>query len=108
MLSEALRLLRVFHDLKQKDLAKALDMSVSHICEIEKGYATPSLDLLNKYADYFKIPLSSIVFFSEQFEQGKVRSDASLRVKRAIASKIINILKYIEDKTGGDHDQSAI
>lgn len=62
MLHDALRLLRVFHDLKQKELAEKLAISNSHISEIEKGNRTPSLDVIKKYADYFKIPVSSVLF----------------------------------------------
>ena len=37
MLSDALRLIRVFHDLKQQDLADRLEISKSYLSEIENG-----------------------------------------------------------------------
>ena len=37
MLSEALRLIRVFHDLKQTELADRLGVSKSYLSEIESG-----------------------------------------------------------------------
>ena len=98
MLSESLRLLRVFHDLKQKELAKALDLSSSHLCEIENGNKTPSMDVINRYAQYFKVPISSIMFFSEQLSEDK-GSDTDIAARNAIASKIIKFLKIIEERT---------
>ena len=98
MVSEALRLLRVFHDLKQRELAEKLGISPSHVSELEKGNRTPSLEVIQKYADVFRIPASSIMFFAENIDatqDGKsIRSDA----KTAIASKIIRFLKVIESK----------
>ena len=42
MINEALRLIRVFHDLKQFELADRLKVSKSHISEIESGNWLPS------------------------------------------------------------------
>lgn len=99
MLSEALRLLRVYHDMKQKDLAKKLGLSSSHVSEIESGNKTPSLEVVQKYAALFKIPVSSIMFFSEQIEGVSTKSAIETRAKNAIASKIISLLKAIELRT---------
>ena len=49
MINEALRLIRVFHDLKQFELAERLKVSKSHISEIESGTKAPSLELIEKY-----------------------------------------------------------
>ncbi len=99
MLSEALRLLRVYHDLKQKDLATKLGLSNSHISEIEKGLKTPSLDVIEKYASLFKIPVSSIMFFSEQISVSGEPLSIDKRAKNAIATKIISLLKTVEMRT---------
>lgn len=102
MISEALRLLRVFHDLKQKELAEKLEISPSHISEVENGNRTPSLEVIQKYAVVFRVPVSSILFFSESIDnaqQGKTSSD---KAKTAIASKVIRFLKLIESKAGLD------
>ena len=48
MLGEALRLIRVYHDLKQKQVAERLDISTSYLSEIEKGHKTPSLELIQR------------------------------------------------------------
>lgn len=102
MLSEALRLLRVFHDLKQTELAEKLDISKSYVSEIEKGNRTPSLDMIERYAQAFKVPVSSILFFSEQIESVQKNKAAIPKARQAIASKIIKLLQVIEDRTEVD------
>lgn len=99
MISEALRLLRVFHDMKQKELADKLGISKSHISEIENGNRTPSLDVIARYSEVFRIPISSILFFAENIETAQDSSKLNSRVKSAIASKILGFLQLIEAKT---------
>lgn len=96
-LSEALRLIRVFHDLKQVELAARLNVSRSHLSEIEKGVKTPSLELIGKYSLEFNIPSSSILFFSEEIDA----AENGGKLKFKIASKVIDFLKFIEKKSNG-------
>jgi len=68
MLNEALRLIRVFHDINQSVLAERLQISKSYLSEIESGKKSPSLDILEKYSEIFEIPVSSILLFSEKMD----------------------------------------
>lgn len=100
MLAEALRLIRVFHDMKQKDLAERLEISNSHLSEIEAGKKHPSIDLINRYSAEFGIPSSSILFFAENLDEPDGSVDAKAKkVRRAISRKVINFLKLIEERT---------
>jgi len=92
MLGEALRLIRVFHDCKPSELAAALGLSASYLSEIENGKKTPSMDVLQKYADYFDTTLSAIMFFSEDIAKVKP-------TKAAITKKLIKFLQIIEKAT---------
>ena len=65
MIHRALRLLRVYHNLKQKDLAVKLEISASHLSEIEKGTKGVSVEMLEKYSEVFRLPVSSIALFAE-------------------------------------------
>ena len=58
MLSEALRLIRVFHDMKQTELAQRLGISKSYLSEIESGKKPPRMDLIERYVSEFDIPSS--------------------------------------------------
>jgi transcriptional regulator with XRE-family HTH domain len=99
MLSETLRLLRVFHDLKQIELAGRLEISKSYLSEIENGNRTPSMEILQRYADTFRIPLSSILFFSENIDDARHGRNVATSAKSAISSKIMDFLRLIEART---------
>ncbi len=94
MLGEALRLIRVFHDCKTGELAKALDISPSYISEIESSKKTPSLDTLKKYADYFDTTVSAIMFFAEDLDKDKKNPG-----KATARKKLIKFLRLIENAT---------
>ena len=95
MLSEALRLIRVFHDLKQFEAADKLGISKSYLSEIESGTKTPSIDLIQKYAVEFGIPASSILLFAEEIPNAKRGG----KLRATIASKVIDFLRLIERKS---------
>jgi transcriptional regulator with XRE-family HTH domain len=93
MINEALRLLRVFHDLKAIELADKLGISQSYLSEIESGKKEPSLELIRKYADIFRTNPSSILLFSEDIEQiGKKK-----KLKDILRKKTIDFLQKIEN-----------
>lgn len=94
MINEALRLIRVFHDLKQVEIADRLGVSKSHVSEIEKGTKSPSLALIEQYSRVFRLPVSSIMFFAEELPQAQ----AGDRVRSRIAGKVIDILRFVERK----------
>lgn len=95
MLNRALKLLRTYHQFKQIELAKRLGISNSYLSEIETGLKTPGIDLLEKYADLFKMPVSSIMLFSEKMSEKKTTGE-QLRV--AAADKILRLLEWIEER----------
>lgn len=95
MLHQALRLLRTYHQLTQVDLAKRLGMSNSYLSEIESGVKSPNLELLAQYANLFKMPVSSILLFSESVNR-QHKPGAKLQV--AAAKKIIRLLEWAEER----------
>ena len=111
MLSEALRLMRVFHDMKQVELADRLGVSRSHLSEIESGKKEPSLDLVRRYADLFDVPVSSILFFSENLDPDRSPKQLT-RVRGVIAGKVLDFLKLVErraelNKDDAEKDEAA-
>jgi len=95
MMHRALRLLRTYHDLKQGELAECLGISGSYLSEIEGGTKTPSLDLLQKYAGVFRIPVSSILLFSESIVKGQKRPK---KLQVIAADKILRLLEYLDER----------
>lgn len=94
MLNRALKLLRTFHQLSQVELSKRLGISNSYLSEIESGRKSPSVELLGSYANIFKIPVSSILLFSEQLENSN--GGNALRVKAA--DKVLRLLEWVAEK----------
>ena len=94
MLNEALRLIRVYHDLSQTQLCYTLGLSNSKLSEIESGNKTVSLKLLDKYSQLFEIPVSSLILFSENLNAPKV-TDA---LRLSVARKVICLLDWVFEK----------
>ena len=61
---KALSELRKEKNMTQKELAKALNLSVSAIAMYEIGKRTPCLKKALEIADFFGVPIESIDFFS--------------------------------------------
>ena len=78
-LSEALRLLRVYNDISQKEMAKKLDISTSYLSEVEKGKKEPTMTLIRKYSVLFSISASVILFFSENLQKEKGKDGFALQ-----------------------------
>ena len=98
MLNKALRLIRVFHDLSQKDVAAKLQIAPSYLSEIEAGKKEPTLLLLKRYSEEFQIPMSSILFFAEHMDDGVAAS----RLKTAVSGKVLKLLDFIAARSGRD------
>lgn len=99
MLGEALRLIRVYHDLKQKEAAERVGVSTSYISEIERGTKTPTLEVIEKYSRQFDIPVSSIMFFSESLERGGSMDTA----RTFVAGKVLALMQFLEARAGRAH-----
>lgn len=93
MLNEALRLIRVYHDLTQTQLSYELSISNSFLSEIEAGKKVPSLDLLGKYGQRFDLPVSSLMFFSESLESPKPTD----KIRLSVARKAIALLGWVAE-----------
>ncbi len=96
MLENALKMIRVFHDMPQKQLAAYLGIAPSFLSEIEAGKKQPTLALLEKYSEQFKIPVSSIMYFSESMKDGSIGERTRVRVSR----KVLALLNFIAERSG--------
>lgn len=93
MINRALKTIRLYHDLKQSDLAANLCISKSYLSEIESGKKTVNFDMLEKYSKEFKIPVSSLVFFSESMEFPSNKT-TSQKFRTVFADKILKIMEW--------------
>ena len=95
MLHKALRLIRQYHQESIADLSLVLDIPKEKISDLESGVSSPSVDVLQRYAIHFDIPVSSLVFFSETLgTQGRI----SKKLRLNLAGKILDVVEWVSKK----------
>ena len=104
MLNEALRLVRVFHDLNKTQTADRVGLSKSYITELERGDKKVTMEVLEKYADAFSMPLSSLMFFAEQAGN----TSPAEKTRTFVAGKALKMLDWISIVTAerDDHEHA--
>jgi transcriptional regulator with XRE-family HTH domain len=100
MINEALRLIRVYHDMSKAELARELGFSRSFITELEGGKKKVTLDTLERYSDYFDIPVSSIMLFAERTSE----ADFTDRARVFVADKALKMLDWVSSISRNAHD----
>lgn len=100
MLGDALKYIRLFYRLNQKELSEKIGMSVSYLSEIEQGKKKPSLEVIEKYSTHFDVPVSSIMLFSEELANDGLKE--KLRVK--MTGKMLKIMEWIVESSEDKKD----
>ena len=90
MLKEALRLVRVYHDMSKADLARELGISPSYLTELESGKKKITLETLERYSHFFDIPMSSLMLFAERAHD----ADFTERTRAFVAKKALKLLDW--------------
>ena len=92
MIHKALKVIRQFHEMQQAELSVKLNISKPYLSELESGKKPISSELLNKYAEIFNIPASSLVFFSEKINK---ENNIPQKFRHMFASQIIEIMEWM-------------
>lgn len=95
MINQALKEIRLFHKLSQKELSSKIGISKSYLSEIEANKKNISLDILSKYSDVFDIPVSSLLFFSENMAP----EDKTNKLRFFCANKIMKLMEWLNEKS---------
>ena len=82
MIGEALRLLRVYNDVKLTELAKEFEVSPGFLSEIETDKRRPNLEIIERYANRFNVRPSSIMFFGEELDRSTLKGKVKASVPR--------------------------
>lgn len=91
MIADALRLLRLYFGLSQKQVAANLSLSQSMISDLEKGEKSVTMDVLERYSSAFGIRMSQLMLFAEELSDDPVKTKGKL----IVAPKIISLLEKL-------------
>jgi transcriptional regulator with XRE-family HTH domain len=89
-LRSALETLRVYHDVSVALLADRLGLPQKHIVAFEKGRRKITLEVVQRYAQAFEIPVSSLLLLAEQ-SGGVFTRDAG----DYVADKVVVIIEWL-------------
>lgn len=98
MINDALRLLRLYLGLSQKQIAAEVELSQSMISEIENGTKPVSMDVLEKYSTKLNIRMSQLLFFAEELEGEPLKT----RGKLIIANRVLKLLDTLAPREIAD------
>ena len=65
------------------------------------------MEVIQQYASEFEMPVSSILFFSEQLDNPNRESPDPDHVQGLIAEKVISFLQFIEARTIGHVEKTS-
>ena len=94
MLGEAIRIARVFQGMSQQQLAEAMGISNGYLSQLEAGSREPSQEKLRAAASVLRLPVSSLVFFSEQMMAAEGESE--LEARQRFGKRILEVFAKIE------------
>lgn len=96
MYHRALKLLRLYHRMSQVQLAKEIGLSRSFVSELESDSGKkPSIDVLERYAAFFNIPVSSLLLFAER----STSPDVTDKTRVYAADKVLKMLEWLDETT---------
>lgn len=92
MIHKALRVFRQFHKYTQLEVAERLGISKSYLSEIESGKKIINTDLLQKFADLYEMPVSSLVFFSETLHSSE--KSIPKKFRGFVSEKVLEAMEW--------------
>lgn len=92
-----IQLLRVQHNLTQKELAEKLNSSQNYLSDVETGKKRPSLDYYMSIANYFKVSLDHIFADSINMKKNVIIDSIVLKISYMPIEEQKLILNMVED-----------
>ncbi len=88
MLGNTLKRLRGIYGYSAKEMSELLGISSSYLSEIENGKKKVSMNLLDRYSELFGLRVSTLVRFSEDYEDAEL-NNAGQKFITSLMSKVI-------------------
>ena len=102
MIHRAIKTFRQFNKMTQVEVAEQLSISKSYLSEIESGKKTINMELLEKFANLYEMPVSSLVFFSETLNSNNPK--VSEKFRGFVSDKVLSALEWVVER---DQKQKA-
>ena len=93
---DVLKMIRNIYDYKINDLADKLNISPAHISEIENNHEQPSMELLEKFAKFYDMKLSSILLLMKNPEEVKKYSETDFFIRKMML-KLIELFSKVNN-----------
>lgn len=97
-IGEVLKRLRLIYGYKAYEMSDELKISPSYLSEIEHGNRTPSLELLQNYANIFDIKLSALILLSEEYADIKQQDKTEIFIRKKLLNLIDRCSKGLIEK----------
>lgn len=100
-ISQKIKALRLEKELKQKDVAKAINIATNTLSQFENNKGRPSLEVLTLLANFFEVSVDYLLGIEDDFIKPEVQTTLSYREQKLL--KAFNLLeddekdKIIED-----------
>lgn len=78
------------------EVADRLSISKAHLRELEKGEKSVTSEILEKYAQLFDMPISSLVFFSESISKNEKKIPRKFR--SFISLKVLDVMEWLIER----------
>ncbi len=92
MINKAIKIFRQYNKMTQSEVADCLSISKSYVSEIESGKKTINMELLEKFAGLYDMPVSSLVFFSESLS--KPEHQIPKKFRNFVSDKVLKVLEW--------------
>lgn len=102
MIGEVLKRTRTIYGYKANEMSVKLGISSSYLSEIENNKKTPSLEILQKYADIYGMKLSSLILLSENLEELAKENKSNLFIR----DLMMNLIDKMSRNLGEPNEKS--
>ncbi len=93
-LGKRLKMIRIAAGIKQKDLSNELNVPAPLLSMYENGIREPSLNFLEKYSEYFRLPISQIFILMEEDKPNK-NEDRTTFILKGMKNHILCLEKEL-------------
>ncbi|BCE00283.1 helix-turn-helix domain-containing protein [Marinicellulosiphila megalodicopiae] len=97
MINRAVKIIRQYNEYTQLELSEILGVSKLYVSEIESGKKPMDSDILLKYSNFFDVPVSSLIFFSDSIKNKK-KNNISNKVRVGLGSKLLDVMEWVVER----------